>query len=219
MNSLPYIDFHTHHPSLRGEWVVQDGVQTSGCHPWHLLTDQEERERDSILDNAKWRKGIWAIGESGLDKLCDTPYALQLQMFEKEVRKSEKYGLPLYLHCVRAIDDVLRIRSVIQARQPIIWHGYRGNAEQIRQLLARRNEIGNFYFSFGFRHREDALQACPLSHLLLETDDDTVHSISQLYDAVAATLGLPLEILLRQMHDNYHTLFNFQYISVSLHRP
>ena len=144
-----------------------------------------------------------AIGESGLDRLCDTPYDQQLLVFRKEVALSEELQLPLFLHCVRAIDDVLRIRHELHARQPIIWHGYRGSTQQLEQLLPH-----GFYFSFSHHFNAKALQACPLDRLLLETDDDSLHPINELYENVAQQRHITLDSLVRQMHTNFHTLFS-----------
>ncbi|MBQ8968282.1 MAG: TatD family hydrolase [Bacteroidaceae bacterium] len=229
MQDERYIDFHTHHPSLAGECVIQDGIHTRGRHPWHLLTSaiHPSLTPSSSAPSLSTTSGglqfccshspsLLAIGESGLDRLCDTPYALQLQVFREEVALSEQLQLPLFLHCVRAIDDVLRIRHELHARQPIIWHGYRGGAEQIQQLLkpseqslpsTRETGRDAFYFSFGYRHNREALIACPLHRLLLETDDDVLHPIADLYATVADQLGIHIETLIRQMHKNFHTLF------------
>ena len=144
-----------------------------------------------------------AIGESGLDKACDTPYDLQLKVFREEVERSEQFRLPLFLHCVRAIDDVLRIRRELHARQPWIWHGYRGNAQQLEQLL----KLGAFYFSFGIRYNRQALLACPPDRLLLETDDNAQRPIADHYAQVARLRNTPLDELVRQMHTNFQTLF------------
>lgn len=203
-----YIDFHTHHPSLGGERVIQDGVDTRGRHPWHLLP--------LLTPHPLPPAPILAIGESGLDRLCQTPYDLQLQVFREEVRLSEERHLPLFLHCVRAIDDVLHIRKELRARQPWIWHGYRGNAQQLRQLLKLSEQAllpsggagkGAFYFSFGPRFNTEALLACPADRLLLETDEDTQHPIADLYAKVACLRGISIDELIRQMHQNFHTLF------------
>ena len=207
---LNYIDFHTHHPSLRGERVIQDDIDTRGRHPWRLLPDYAPSlggERERLL----------AIGESGLDRLCDTPYDLQLQVFRKEVALSEKHQLPLFLHCVRAIDDVLRIRKELKARQPWIWHGYRGNAQQLTQLLKLSEQAllptggagrGAFYFSFGPRFNKEALLVCPLDRLLLETDEDTTTPIADLYAEVAQLHAISINQLIQQMHINYRMLFH-----------
>lgn len=191
---LKYIDFHAHHASLAGECVIQDGVDTHGRHPWHLTSTPPH--------SGGGREGVLAIGESGLDRLCDTPYDLQLQVFREEVSLSEQLRKPLFLHCVRAIDDVLRIRRELRALQPWIWHGYRGNAQQLHQLLDH-----NFYFSFGLKYNTEALLACPLDRLLLETDDNTQHPISELYTEVANLRKISVEELIKQMHSNFRTLF------------
>ena len=190
-----FIDFHAHHPSLWGERVIQDGVDTRGRHPWHL---QSPNPLSSPLPTSS----LLAIGESGLDRLCATPYDLQLSVFHDEMALSQSLDKPLILHCVRAIDDVLHIRRQLGATQPIIWHGYRGGASQLRQLLPH-----GFYFSFGLHYRTEALLHCPLERLLLETDDDTQHSIVDHYAQVAKALQLSLENLVAQMQDNYMQLF------------
>ena len=201
---MNYIDFHAHHEAVDDEtFVIQDGVQTHGRHPWYLasphgplgcLRNKVEQEPSPVVPQL-------AIGESGLDKVCDTPYELQLQVFREEVALSEEVRKPLFLHCVRAIDDVLRIRRELHARQPIIWHGYRGHAQQLRQLLQH-----GFYFSFGIGYNLEALRACPPDRLLLESDEDT-RPISLLYNEVAQRLNMPIEKLIQQMHCNFQALF------------
>ena len=124
---LNYIDFHAHHPSLNGERVIQDGIDTQGRHPWEPLPNSPlEGGSKSYPPSLGGDRGrLLAIGESGLDRLCDTPYDLQLQVFREEVSLSEELQKPLFLHCVRAIDDVLRIRKELNARQPWIWQNHR----------------------------------------------------------------------------------------------
>ena len=192
--SHDYIDFHSHHPSLNGERVIQDGIHTRGRHPWHL--EENLPSAEGVGEH------LLAIGESGLDKLCSTPYDLQLRVFREEVALREPLRLPLLLHCVRAIDDVILIRRQLHARQPIIWHGYRGHARQLLQLLPH-----GFYFSFGLHHSPQALVACPPDRLLLETDDDILHPISDLYAQAAQLRAIALSELILQMHTNFQTLF------------
>ena len=208
---------------MNGEHVIQDGVDTHGRHPWHLASTPPHschltstplhsgHLTSTPPHSGGGREGVLAIGESGLDRLCDTPYDLQLQVFREEVSLSEQLQKPLFLHCVRAIDDVLRIRRELHAHQPIIWHGYRGNAQQLQQLLTLPHvgevEKGAFYFSFGMKFNTEALLACPLDHLLLESDDDTTTPIADLYAQVAQLRGISLNDLIRQMHENFHVLF------------
>ena len=189
---------------MNGERVIQDGVDTRGRHPWEPLPSPplEGGSKSYPLSLGGDRGRLLALGESGLDRLCNTPYDLQLQVFREEVSLSEQFQKPLFLHCVRAIDDILRIRKELNAQQPCIWHGYRGNAQQLHQLLDH-----NFYFSFGLKYNTEALLACPLDRLLLETDDDTQHPISELYTEVANLRKISLKELIEQMHSNFRTLF------------
>ncbi|MCF0199567.1 MAG: TatD family hydrolase [Bacteroidaceae bacterium] len=189
-----FIDFHAHHPSLRGERVVQDGVDTWGLHPWHLDGWSADLEREPLPPHG----GRWlCIGECGLDRACAAPYELQTRAFRFCIRLSERLQRPLVLHCVRAADDVLRLRREEQARQPWIWHGFRGGATQLTQLLPH-----GFLFSFGAHFRPDAVVACPADRLLLETDDTTA-DIRQLYETIAALRGVSSDELCSQMLRNF----------------
>ena len=199
---------------MNGERVIQDGVDTQGRHPWKPLPSPPLKGGSKSYPPSFGgdRGRLLALGESGLDRLCDTPYDLQLQVFREEVSLSEELQKPLFLHCVRAIDDVLRIRKELNARQPWIWHGYLGKAQQLQRLLdlpssLRGEKEGGFYFSFGTKFNTEALLACPLDRLLLETDDDTQHPIADLYAQVAQLRGISLDTLIRQMHENFHVLF------------
>ncbi len=189
---MTYVDFHTHHSSANGgEKAIINGKDTWGIHPWTLAVNGSTQPDDSTL----------AIGECGLDKLCGTPFLLQKEAFVRCIDLSERLGKPLVLHCVRSIDDCLALRKQLQASQPWIWHGYRGNATQLRKLLPM-----GFYFSFGFRHRTETLISCPKDHLLLESDDDP-HPVSLLYTSVSETIGISIEELSAQMVRNYRKLF------------
>lgn len=189
--SLPPIDFHAHHAAHPGEWALQDGIHTWGIHPWTLRPSSSTPPTSALL----------AIGECGLDRRCAQPLPLQEEAFIQCIQQSEALGKPLFLHCVRALDDCLHLRLRLKATQPWIWHGYRGNAAQLHQLLPH-----GFWFSFGFRHRAEALLACPPARLLLESDD-LPQPILPLYTCVARLLGLPLPQLLQQMHTNWAMLF------------
>ena len=138
----------------------------------------------------------------------------QLQVFREEVQRSEQLQKPLFLHCIRAIDDVLRIRNEVRITQPWIWHGYRSTAQQLQQLFQQK-----IYFSFGtyllpsadgtFSSPKniEALLACPAERLLLETDEDIQHSIVLLYKLVAQLRGVSVNSLIRLTHQNFRTLF------------
>lgn len=183
-----FLDFHTHHPSRQGEWVLQHGVHTWGIHPWRVDVE------DGSLDRAL------AVGECGLDRCCQVSMPQQREAFRHCILVSEERHLPLILHCVRAIDDCLAMRRELHASQPWIWHGFRGKSSQLCQLLPH-----GFYFSFGFRYNSQSLQSCPPDRLLLESDENP-QPISILYNKVANELGIDIDTLSHRIWVNTQCL-------------
>lgn len=172
-----FLDFHTHHPSRMGELVIQQGVQSRGIHPWEASETLLPMCAEDFHD-------IWAVGECGLDRCCDTPWDIQMAVFRHQVEWSERLHLPVIIHCVRAQEQILAVRRQMGARQPWIWHGFRGKPQQLQQLLGQ-----GFYISFGFRYNVQSLHQCPLDRMVLETDDNP-QPICILYQQVANELGI-----------------------------
>lgn len=185
---MTYLNLHTHHPVHEDERTIP----SFGLHPW-FLTEDWSAQIPSITASITATESF--IGECGLDRLCDTPYDRQMAAFEAQIALSEQLGIPLILHCVKAIDDVIRLKRT--THQPWIWHGFRGKPQQLQQLLDH-----NFYISFGFKYHPDSLQACPSDRLFLETDD-IPDAIAPLYHKAALLRGLDTEILCEQVWQNY----------------
>lgn len=201
---MPYIDFHAHHPSLYGERTFQQDVDNYGIHPWNITAENVENLIIEF-DNRVNENLLISIGECGLDKICNAPYEQQKQAFLHQILKSEELQLPLVLHCVKAVDDILQIRNEMKAVQPWIFHGFRGKPQQLEQLLAQ-----GFYFSFGFKHNEESLAQCPLDHLFLETDE-CIDDIRILYEKTAEIKKISVYTLLYNIEQNVRRLFcNFQ---------
>ncbi len=184
---MHYLNFHTHRPLP----IDELSVPSFGLHPWHLTDDWASRLK--VLEPSLMSEGTF-VGECGLDKLCQTPYSLQCEAFEAQIALSERLCRPLILHCVRAVDDVLRLK--LGTRQPWIWHGFRGKPEQMNQLLHH-----GFYISFGLRFNEACISECPLDRFFLETDD-APQSVVPLYEAVARRRFMSVEALCEQMWSN-----------------
>lgn len=170
-----------------------------GIHPWYaaaaVAADWECLHRNAGLS------AVLAVGEAGMDACRAVPLEVQRAAFRRQAVLAEEVRKPLLVHCVHMADEVLAVRRAIGARQPWIWHGFRGKPQQMEQLLRH-----GFYFSFGSRRRDDSLTACPADRLLLETDDKDV-GIRQVYEDVAALRGLSLQVLLGQMQANFRALF------------
>lgn len=203
---MPLLNIHTHRTPAEDEITIA----SFGLHPWHLDADWRQ-SLDAMTDElmafcqTEHAASLLAmntapcfIGECGLDRQCDTPYDLQLAAFEAQIALSERLRLPLVLHCVKATDDILRLRR--GARQPWIWHGFRGKPQQMEQLLRQ-----GIYISFGTRHNDESLLQCPVNSLFLETDDQPM-PISTLYQKAAKLRGTTPEALADQLLQNLKTI-------------
>ena len=190
---MTYIDFHTHHiPAGRDVVAVVDGRDTWGLHPWRASAELVVPDLSTVI----------AIGECGLDALQGPSLERQEEVFLRQISLSEDIGKPLIIHCVKALDRLLRLRKDLNPMQPWMFHGFRGKPQQLQSLLD-----AGFYVSFGFHHNEESLRACPTDRLLLETDDNTEHSIAELYNNVARERGIEVSVLCQIMAENYLIFF------------
>ena len=96
--------------------------------------------------------------EYGMDRRWEMPLSEQEDAFRKHVLESEKAGKPLVIHCVRTLEEILRVRKDM--------HGFRGKPQQLQSLLS-----AGIYVSFGLHYNKESLLLCPLDMLFLETDD------------------------------------------------
>lgn len=212
---MSYLNFHTHRPSLRHECAVQclsphrfEQRQESpfptyyavGIHPWQA--HQADEAEFECLACALQHPAVMAVGEVGLDRACSVPYEVQLEVFRRQALLAEQCHKPLVLHCVRAVDDVLAVRKALKAKQPWIWHGFRGGDTQLRALVSH-----GFYFGFGEHYRSEALAACPLHRLLPETDEAPI-DIAEHYRRLAQELNLSVRELQQATESTFRELFS-----------
>ena len=111
--NIPYYDVHTHRLSVHDDEVIIQNIDSKelfsterycsvGIHPWKA-SDLPISELLSLANE----KSVLAIGECGLDKICNTPLPLQINVFEKQIQLANLLHKPLVIHCVRAHDEVL----------------------------------------------------------------------------------------------------------------
>ena len=188
-----YIDFHTHtSPQEPQVLAVVDGRDTWGIHPW-------QADEPFVVPDLT---GKLAIGECGLDGLRGPSLERQTDVFRRHIQLSEETRLPLIVHCVRALDLLLRLRRELRPKAPWMVHGFRGKPQQLRSLTD-----AGCYVSFGFRHNPQSLIACPSHLLMLETDTDTAQPVANLYNNVARERATTLEQLAATMAQNYRAFF------------
>ena len=155
----------------------------------------------SIVSQEDARNASLDAVKAGLDKLAAAPMQLQVAVFKEQVELSEKYELPLIIHCVKAMDELLALRKERAPKQPWIWHGFRGKPEQAKQLLQK-----GFYLSFGMHYSSEAMNVVPDSRLFLETDDSPVDIEDVLRDA-AKVRGVEVETLQAIVRKNIQDIF------------
>lgn len=170
-----------------------------GLHPWHV---DEGRTAQARCDLIPWLSlpQVVAVGEAGIDRLRGGKLELQLAAFEMQARLADELEKPLIVHCVKAFDEVIRLHKTRFPHAPWIIHGFRGKAEQARQLLRE-----GLFLSFGEHFNEEAFRLCPLDHLLMETDESTT-DIDQLYLRAASLRGMELEDLRKKVNKNIKSL-------------
>ena len=144
---------------------------------------------------------VVALGEAGLDRLRGCPLDIQISVFRREVALAEEYGLPMVIHCVRAINELIQLKKELRPRQPWIIHGFRGKEGVVLDLLRH-----NCYLSFGARFQEEAVRAVPLERLFIETDE-APESIGDVCRSIAQVRGVSPEELAEAVNKNVREVF------------
>ncbi len=211
-----FIDIHTHSPSRKGEWVIQNVYKdfdrlpssffSAGLHPWFIQKETWKQELNTLRSISTDAKMI-ALGECGLDRVCNTDYEFQQTVFIAQIQLANQINKPLILHCVRAYEDVMHLLEKEQNSVPVIFHGFNKGLALAQKLISK-----NYYLSFGKAverpHVQDIFAALPLQHIFLETDDAEI-SIETIYKTAAAAHGISEEELSLQLQQNTAQVFKY----------
>ena len=209
---MTFFDIHTHRLPLHPEQAIishtigsaqPDGSEvylSLGIHPWYLDAHEAESQlatlRQSLQDDR-----VVALGESGLDRLRGCPLDVQISVFRHEVALAEEYRLPMVIHCVRAFNELVRLKKELHPQQPWIIHGYRGKEIGVAELLRH-----GCYVSFGAKFQTEAVRAVPLHRLFIETDE-AEESIDEIGLRIAGIKGISSEELVGAIHKNVREVF------------
>lgn len=189
---MKYYDIHTHR--------ADPDFPSVGLHPWHL-TESHLEERLQQLQREAACPEIIAIGEAGLDKLCSTPFPLQLEAFRRVIRIADEVGKPLVVHCVKSVNELLALKKECSPRNAWIVHGFRGKPETATQLQRK-----GICLSFGEKFNVESLKATSPERIFLETDDSDM-PIETIYERVATALHVSRECLVEQVARNIVRVF------------
>ena len=208
------IDIHTHRLPAPGEKCILNlyrdfsrsgapGYYSLGIHPWYIDPDPEGEMRE--LRSLAGSTRVLAIGETGLDKQCATPWQLQEKLFRWQLSLAIELNKPLVIHAVRAYEELLQILGEEKADIPVIFHGFNRKAD----LALRLTRLG-YYLSFGksleMGSVQEALRAVPREQVLLETDDAEL-SIADIYKMAAECLSVDPDSLSLQLQKNAAAVF------------
>lgn len=189
------IDVHTHHSSPAPASILslspgryaglpdKSGHYSVGIHPWE--TGEDISQPLAQLEEIVSDPATVAVGETGLDRLRGASIDRQDEIFRRHIQLSEKFGKPLVIHQVKALDLLLKARKECAPLQPWILHGFRGNPQMLAQLLDApgRNPV---YFSIGAKFNEAAVSLIPPDRLLVETDESPL-PIEEIFRKAAGT--------------------------------
>lgn len=206
MNGI--IDIHTHTPGNSNallnyyahfEQSAAAPACSLGLHPRY--PDQASYKQ---LETWAGQQQVLAIGECGLDKLCDTEWSLQVQLFRQQIALANKLDKPLIIHCVRAYSECIQLLSA--AKVPVIFHGF-NRGQSIAQMLLTKG----FYLSTGAAVFNPAFGSVfatlPVDRLFFETDDRKDLAIGSVYKRAAELKEIEAEYLILQVEHNFQKVF------------
>jgi TatD DNase family protein len=211
-----YIDIHNHGATpCAGHFQVENlmthenripdnekGLTYSiGIHPW-FLTPENFKQQIAIVAQYANHRNLIALGEAGFDRLKGPEAIIQKKAFREHVRIADEVSKPLFVHCVRAWDELLSENKNLKPSTPWIIHGFRGKKELALQLISKGMYI-SFWFDFVLRPESaKLLKNLPIDKIFLETDGSGV-DIEKIYEKVASDLGIDIDQLKKQIFSNY----------------
>jgi TatD DNase family protein len=180
---------------------------SAGIHPWWLeeLSHSEVESLKLHLENLLKERRLWAVGETGIDRLYPEFLDLQKDLFTWHWDLAEAHQLPLIIHSVRAGSDFLEVLKKRRSTVPWIFHDFRGNEDLLKNLLRLQPEC---YFSFGLSldnspQVRELLPLVPMEHLFLETDNQKHLDIHDIYLRAAEVLKVDIDFLKSQIWHNF----------------
>jgi TatD DNase family protein len=205
-----FVNIHTHFEQSDGIFILNgktnndlSALYSFGIHPNEALIHEFSFEK---FEYEISQSNCVAIGECGLDKNISVPLETQISLFNKQIELSEKFDLPLIIHCVKSWNEILVIKKELKPNQPWIYHGFR-KSNLVESILD-----SGCYISIGTaiiydQKLQQVIQNIPLEKLFLETDNDTSHSIREVYEAVAKIKNISIDELSEQILENFSLVF------------
>lgn len=215
-----YIDIHTHGACLSGgvfavqNLMAHEGVLPNditgnafsyGIHPWFLDEDNFISQICNVKAAASL-VSVVAIGEAGFDRIKGPSPELQRKAFEEQVIISEINKKPLFIHCVKAWDELLASHKRLRPEMPWMVHGFRGSKELASQLINKGMYL-SFWFDFVVRpESSELLREVRSDRIFLETDGADV-DIRDIYKKVSSDLKITPAEFKAVIFSNFNRFF------------
>ena len=208
MSDFSFPDIHTHFYQRNSISILNAhsslaSLHSRGIHPWQV--DDNYTSRLNKLESELQHSHCVALGEIGLDKMCSVDFELQQKVFIQQIELSEKYKMPIIIHCVRASNELFQIKKELKPSQKWIWHGF-NKVNLLNQTLA--NEIIPSFGEVVLINKSIQNEVINLdSNLyLLETDTSTF-SIEAIYKKVSELRNQSLETIQNEQLTNFTRIF------------
>ena len=169
---LPNIDSLTLRPMFSlAESYPDHCFPMMGLHPTSVKENYLEELK--LIENQLHKKGIIAIGETGIDLYWDQSYLKQQQeVFHTQIKWAMELDLPLVIHARDSFPEIFM--SLEKAGGPGlrgVFHSFTGTNEDLKRALSFGFMIGiNGIVSFKNSGLAQVVQSIPITQLLLETD-------------------------------------------------
>ena len=197
---------HVHAGELDEE--TSKGLFSVGFHPWYIQESSWKEKLEKMRTEVK-HPAVLAIGESGLDKVYETPFSLQVDVFTAMIELSEATKKPLIIHCVRSFQEIIELHKKIKPQLPWIIHGFNRNQNIASSLLDQ-----GIMLSFGAEVMKqespilEVLKNIPSTDFFLESDNKEI-SMDELYSKAASIRNENVEDMKVILFNNFKTVFKY----------
>ncbi|WP_149914240.1 TatD family hydrolase [Sphingobacterium cavernae] len=217
---LPYIDVHTHQLQeasntfqllncIIGKENFPKEICSVGIHPWHI--DKEKDIQFELLKSYATNENVLAIGECGLDKITETDWNIQVEIFEKQIQLANVLQKPLIVHCVRAYQEIFVILRDKKVNVPVVFHGFNKKSELGDSILNQ-----GYFISLGTSilkgNQDDFIQSVNLTKIFFETDNKSINVVD-IYSYFCTVRKISMSDLQEQIVKNFQNVFRYNILT------
>ena len=209
-------DAHTHQPKENSVYCLPFNFEESdlgpvdyycaGIHPWDVdkvaSLDQKLLDLRKALENKK----CVALGEVGIDRNYPD-LEKQKNLMIEQLELAVEFDLPVVIHCVKALNDVLSTLKKFPKKMKVYLHGINLNEQELAEVNKRKYFVGLGPQLFNKSKIQNIIHSIPKDKILIETDD-TGLSVNQVFESLSLRLGHDPENFMYQLNLNFLNFFS-----------